>query len=178
VVVLSLSPEEKSACYASKGHIQKGYQTLGYSPPTQIDSTKLEVLKKLHPPRITPSSQRFVSPFTMSWIEAIQPSIILDPKEVLDKVQSHKRHTSPGITKLRFEHLRQCLGNNESKGEQDFLHHLTNFLSLIANASLPASFMRVLGDSHLIALNKPGGSADEFRPIAMGEVYRSPHLSW
>jgi hypothetical protein len=173
VVVRSMSPVEKSAYYISKGHIQKGYQALGSSPPVQIDSTKLEVLKKIHPPRITSLSQRFVSPFNMSWIDdVIQPSNIFDPKEVLAKVLSHKRHTSPGITKLRFEHLRQCVGNNESKEEQDFLRYLTNFLSLIANASLPASFMRVLGDCMLIALTKPGGTADDVRPIAMGEVYR------
>ena len=76
------------------------------------------------------------------------------------------------ITKLRFEHLRQCVGNHESRDEQDFLKHLTHLLNLIANASLPATFMRVLGGSILIALHKPGGSPGDVRPIAMGEVYR------
>jgi hypothetical protein len=164
----SPSPLDRASLLLEKRHIQKAFEALSSSPPVSITESKVDILQRLHPKR----SPFFGSHSFSSNFDIITTPIIFDSNVVLTKVNNHKRHSSPGITKLRFEHLKQCVGLNNSTEEKLFLEKLTDFLNRIVNATLPSSFMKTLASSVLIAIPKPGSNEDDVRPIAMGEVYR------
>jgi hypothetical protein len=98
--------------------------------------------------------------------------ILIKPTHVLDSLKNMKRNRAPGPSKLRKEHLKQLIGKNESNEEKSFLGGLSHFLTLIANNSLPASFMNWLASADLIAISKDENDLSNVRPIALGDTYR------
>jgi hypothetical protein len=98
------------------------------------------------------------------------PMIHLSLDDVKHQICRPRRKSSPGITKLRYDHLRQCFSTGQHPDEQLFLQLLHWFVDCIVNARLPPSYMEFLGSSILIALPKPNSSG--VRPIAMGDVFR------
>jgi hypothetical protein len=127
----------------------------------RIDANVASQLEELHPPRLIldmPSTPPLPQEF-----------INIPSDQILRLLSSIRKHPAPGITNLRYDHIRQCIGSASTPEEHDFLSRLQWFLMLIANARLPADFMRFIGSSVLVALPKPGGG---IRPIAMGDVFR------
>jgi hypothetical protein len=160
------SSESKAEFLLQNGHIQKGYQILEGSSCVSIDDTRRQTLERLHPNRSSSIDNSVMAAFNLP------ERISLTPDEVLRKIKSQLKLKSPGFSKLRVEHLKECIGKQEADDEILFLVLLTRFLELIVNAELPRDFIRLLGSSVLIALPKSESDPSDVRPIPMGETYR------
>ena len=59
---------------------------------------------------------------------------------VVDVVRSLPSLKSSGLSKLRYEHLQQCVGQHESTSEKEFVRLLTRFISHIIHVyALPGN---------------------------------------
>ena len=101
-------------------------------------------------------------------------SIVIKPAHILHSLSAStmKRNRAPGPSKLRKEHIKQLVGNNDSNEEKLYLRGLADFLTLIANNSLPKEFMNWLASANLVAISKEEMDPSSVRPIALGDTYR------
>jgi hypothetical protein len=155
-------PSARALHLLQSGNIQRAYRALSPSSIMRIDAVTADQLEDLHP-------QRLPIRVPLPASTPVSNTINIPPASIVALLSSIRKHPAPGITNLRYDHIRQCIGSSSTPDEQEFLTRLQRFLMLIANARLPLTFMRFIGSSVLLALPKTGHG---IRPIAMGDVFR------
>jgi hypothetical protein len=92
---------------------------------------------------------------------------------VRNAVFRSRKLVSPGVDKLRYEHLCQLIGSSSEPREEEvrFLNLLTDLVQAIALGNYPKEFASFLRDNELFAAAKPK-KPNDVRPIGKGDVLR------
>jgi hypothetical protein len=92
--------------------------------------------------------------------------------EVRDIIRKKKKLVSPGLDKLRIDHLQELIGINQEPDPQEaeFSQLLTDLINMILRGDFSSSAVSCIKDNHLIAIFKP--NSDDIRPIGMGSSIR------
>lgn len=155
----SLSSNElKSWKYMEKGLISKAFNALSRKRCVLPHEDIYTQLKSLHPsgPEVTCSP-----------LVALNVQFTAD--ELWGYIRSRKRSISPGLNQWSIDMLYN-IRNLGSVGKQ-FYNLLSNFISNIANATLPSDILRYLSHSFLVPIPK-NNDLSSVRPIAMSDTFR------
>ena len=158
----------KVTALATVGEIGKAMRTLDSQccPPVDRDNNTFDSLQRLHPPAMNelPSFVEQFVPDTDCLISIPHDSDLCS--SVIFK--SHYKVT-PGVDKLRNEHLRALLGTHDSVEEIKFKANLNWLIETILHNDLPMAVSRFLVVNEIIPIPKEDGG---LRPVAIGETYR------
>lgn len=162
--------------FISHRNMSKAFKCLenGENPPRMLTTQMLDKLVAKHPPLSTQGLPDNIEQFLSDFHIPEEDKVAVTVEEVRAIIRKANNLTSPGIDKLRYEHLKSLIGKGvkpQVGGEAEFCELLTRFVSLIARGELPAVILPAVRNNSLLALPKKQGS-DDIRPIGMGAVYR------
>ena len=139
-------------------------QALGAQPLPAVSEVIRDELQRLHPPQ--PPDQSF-TPQQRSFVSDVH--IHFNADDVRRHVNSLGKLVAPGVSKFRYEHIRQLFGGTNEDNGNRFCLALTSYLLRIARGLVPPILGKFLSSAPLIALSKGQGKV---RPIAMGDFLR------
>ena len=122
------------------------------------DETTLKLLQEKQLP--APSDRRLFP-------DANCDPLSLTVDDIRKGVMSFQPGSAAGITGLRPQHLKDCLGKGEDI--EQFLRTLTTFCNLLLAGNVPRNIKPIIAGANLCALAKKEGG---IRPIASGDVLR------
>ena len=162
--------------YAKVGEIGKVMQLITQERGrVNHDSRTRQQLVDKHP---APVEDCPVTDDIVTVIQSFAPGPDVEPIEVNEtRVRSavfrSRKLVSPGVDKLRYEHLCQLIGSSSEprEDEERFLNLLTSLVKLIVTGQCPKEFASFLRDNELFPAAKPK-KPEDVRPIGKGDVLR------
>ena len=149
---------KRSKIYLKAGEISRGYKALqSENHPIPPADDVFERLADLHPPR--PESS------TIPDLPEDLPYLTIPREEVENMIKKAKKCvTNCPITALRYELLKQLLGQTYDQDEHQFLGSFTWLTNKIANGMVPVDIAKIVTSTQAIALSKKDNG---IRPIGL-----------
>lgn len=153
---------KRSKIYMQAGEISRAYKALqSENLPIPSIEQVFQKLNDLHPERPATSE--------MPVLPEDLPHLTLSADEVEKTIQQTKKCvTNCPITALRYELLKQLVGQNLEQDEQSFLQTFTWFINQIANGLAPPDIAEILTSTLAIALAKKDNG---IRPIGLRDGF-------
>ena len=148
--------------YLQLGGIAKAY-AVATRPPPEITFPPEEILNffaELHPIK-----DYQIPPMTA---QTSGRAMHIDCDQVLTAIRQSKPLKAPGISSLRYDHLRQLVAGEIFGEASDFLEAFTFLINSIATASVPPLLATFLYETKGIGIGKANGA---LRPLGMRDVH-------